>query len=136
MTTTQAGGKITGILALTLATDLALNPGDFVQLIGNYKVGLADGTKPCLGYVSVAALKGTSTATSYGVSRPTTGSQVTVEVRGLSVKVHAAGATIAAGVGGGITSAGALGPDGANIAHVGIALTGGTVGVSIDVLVQ
>src|SRR4051812_9217296 len=85
VTTTSSGGKITGLLALTMATDVALQVGDYVHIVGDYKVGLANGTKAILGEVSVRSVKRTSTATSETFPVVgTTGSQVTVEARGFS----------------------------------------------------
>src|SRR4051812_29104720 len=125
MTTTAAGGKITGLLALTCKADTALNVGDFVMVTGPYTVALADGTKPVLGHVSVRNVKRVSDAntTTFPVA-DFPGGQVTVEARGLYVKTHPAGAAIVAGVGVGIDATGALVPDGANVAHIGVALTG------------
>lgn len=137
MTTTAAGGKITGLLALTCATDVALAVGDFVHLVGDYKVGLADGTKAVLGHVSVRNVKRTSTATSttFPVG-DTPGGQVTVEARGLYVTTHNAGGTIAAGDKVGIGAGNVLVVVATGVEPIGVALTGGTTGNPIDVLVN
>jgi hypothetical protein len=135
MTTTRPGGKITGILALTFATDLALESGDYVQVIGEYKVGLANGTKPVVGRVSVAALRGTSSVSSYTVARPTTGSQVTVEALGFAVATRPCGGAITAGAEVGVNSASAIVPVGTGVASIGIALTSTTTaGQMVDIL--
>lgn len=138
MTTTTAGGKITGLLALTCLTDVALAVGDFVHLVGNYKVALADGTKPVLGHVSVRNVKRTSspTSTSYPVAA-TPGGQVTVETPGFYVKTHVAGAGgVTAGTDVGIGAAGALLTAGAGVRTIGVALTTGAAGAAVDVLVS
>lgn len=138
MTTTTAGGKITGLLALTCLTDVALAVGDFVHLVGNYKVALADGTKPVLGHVSVRNVKRTSspTSTSFPVAA-TPGGQVTVETPGFYVKTHPAGAGgVVAGQAVGIGAAGALLPVAGGVREIGVALTTAAVGVACDVLVS
>jgi hypothetical protein len=139
MTTTNSGGKITGLLALTCTTDQALNIGDFVSVVGDYQVALATGAKPVLGHVSVKNVRrdlGTQTHGSTFPVADTPGGQVTVEARGLYVKEHAAGAAITAGAAVGIGAAGALLPVGAGVTPLGIALNGAAAaGVFIDVLV-
>jgi hypothetical protein len=137
MTTTSSGGKITGLLALTFATDVALNVGDFVHVVGAYKVAAADGTKPIIGHVSVRSVirqNVSGVSTSFPVAT-TTGGQVTVEVYGFGVKQHSSGAAITAGALVGINSSGALVPAGTSIANVGVALTAATAASqNVDVL--
>lgn len=140
MTTTSAGGKITGLLALTCTTDIALQVGDFVHLVGDYKVALADGSKPVLGHVSVRnvkrALGDDTTGSSFPVA--STPGDVTVEVPGFYVKTHAADAAIAAGQPVGIGAGGDLvvDPGDGTVGHVGLALTSAAAaGTLIDVLV-
>jgi hypothetical protein len=136
MTTTASGGKITGLLALTMVGSTALALGDFVMVTGDYTVSLADGTKPVIGHVSVRNVKRTSDAnsTSYPVNNP--GGDVTVEAIGFYVKVHPAGAAITAGEGVGMNATGQLVPDGAGVAHLGVALTGAAAAATnVDVLV-
>lgn len=139
MTTTTTKGRITGMLALTMATDLALAVGDFVQMVGDYKVGLCDGTKPCVGTVSVRSVKRVSdvNSTTFPVAT-TTGGQVTVEARGLSVLTRNAGAAFAAGVKVGLNNVGAIvayADGSATVAYLGISLTASTgAGVEVDIL--
>lgn len=135
MTTTRTKGRITGLLALTMAADVALQSGDHVSVIGDYKVGLCDGTKPILGHVSVRSVHRSSTvlATSYPIV-DTTGAQVTVEARGFYVQTTVADAAIAAGAKVGIDASGHLVANGAS--NLGIALTTTTAaGQPIDVFV-
>lgn len=137
MTTTRTKGRVTGLLAGTFATDLALAEIDPVMVISDYKVGLADGTKPVIGHVSVRSVKRVvdNFSSTYPVAT-TTGGQVTVELRGLMVVTRNAGAILAAGVGVGFNSSGALVADGAGVAHYGVLLTAsGAVGAEVDVLV-
>jgi hypothetical protein len=139
MTNKNAGGRITGLLALTCEAAVSLRVGDHVHLTGPYTVGLADGTKPPLGRVSVSNKRrvlGTETTGSdieYGVA----GGEVTVEVPGFAVHTHPAGAAITAGQAVGIGAAGALLPVGAGVTKIGLALTSaGGAGVAIDYLLQ
>jgi hypothetical protein len=137
MTTTTTKGRISGLLALTCASDVALAKGDSVHVVGDYKVALADGTKPVIGHIGVRSVARvvTDTASTFPVAT-TTGSQVTVEARGLMVRTMLAGAAIAAGAGVGINSSAALVTDGTGVAHIGVALTHTTAaGQEIDVLV-
>ena len=137
MTTTSSGGRITGLLALTCATDVALAEGDVVHMVGDYKVGLADGTKALVGSVSVRSVKRTTSPTSseYPVAT-TTGGQVTVEALGFSVQTRTAGEAIAAGAEVGINSDGDMVTLAASTAKYGIALTHSTAAAQdIDVLV-
>lgn len=137
MATKTAGGRITGHLALTLEAGVALQEGDYVMLTGDYTCGLADGTKPVIGHVSVRNVKRVSTATTdeYPVGNP--GGDVTVEARGWNVHTKAAGAAFAAGVDVGVNAAGALVPVAAGVAKVGVSLMASTgAGVLVDVLAQ
>jgi hypothetical protein len=136
MTTKRSGGRITGRLALTCEAATALQIGDYVHLVGDYTVGIADGSKPVLGHVSVRNVKRTSTATtdSFPVGAP--GEDVTVEARGFDVHIAVASAAIAAGAPVGVSGTGALvavAPGAAS--QVGIALTAATAaGQRVDVL--
>lgn len=137
MTTTIAGGRITGHLALTVIATAALQEQDDVMLTGDYTVGLADGTKPSIGHVSVRNVKRTATATtdSFPVGNP--GGDVTVEARGFNVRCKLSGGVITAGNFVKINNLGALVDGGvvASIANVGIALTSATAaGQNVDVL--
>lgn len=137
MTTKRYGGRITGRMALTCEAAVALNTGDYVMLTGDYTVGLADGTKSVLGYVSVKNVKRTVTATSdtFPVGAP--GQAVTVEARGFDVHVHTSGGAFAAGADVGVNATGALVAVAAGVAKVGIALVAATAaGQSVDVLMQ
>lgn len=120
MTTSQAGGKITGHLALTCTGQVALQVGDHVHVSGNYTVAKADGTKAVLGTVSVANVKRGSDG-AWPVADA--GGDVTVEARGFAVYNATAGAAISAGQEVGIGSANTLVPAGSNVATCGIALT-------------
>ena len=137
MTTTSTKGRITGMFALTLAADVALAEGDPVHIDGPYHCTLSDGSKPVVGHVSVRSVKRVVDAISSTFPvQNTTGSQVTVEARGLMVVTRLAGAAVAAGVGVGFNNTGALVADGAGVAHYGVALTATTAaGQEIDVLV-
>lgn len=139
MTTTAAGGKITGLLALTFTTDVALQVGDFVMVTGNYKVALADGSKSVVGHVSVRNVKRTNVSgvsTTFPDQSSPTGTTVTVEARGLYVKQHSSGAAITAGADVGINGSGALVTVTTGVAKVGVALTAATgSGQNVDVLV-
>lgn len=135
-TSRQSGGKITGLLALTMETLVALNKDDWVHVSGDYQVALANGTKPLLGRVSVKNIKVTQTSMSRTVGVADTPGVVTVEARGLSVETVTSGAAITAGAQVGIGAAGTLVPVAAGVAHLGIALMAATAaGQSIDVLV-
>lgn len=101
MTTKLAGGKITGLLALTMEADYAAEVGDIVEVNGNFTVGLSAGVNPVLGRVSVANKKRVgSTFPSANVP-----GDVTVEALGLYVD------KVQAGVGG-ITAGAFVKPDG------------------------
>lgn len=139
MTNKNAGGRITGLLALTCEAAVSLRVGDHVHLTGPYTVGLADGTKPVLGRVSVSnkrrvlgdALSGSS------IEHGVPGGEVTVEVPGFAVLTHPAGAAIAAGTLVGIGAGGALVAAGAGVSTVGLALTTTTAaGQTLDYLQQ
>lgn len=136
MTTTAAGGRITGLLALTCIGSYGAAVGDFVHLSGDYTVALADGTKPVLGRVSVANVKRLSTVTSsqFPVANP--GGDVTVEVAGFYVTKMNSGGAITVGTAVGIGAGGALLAAGAGVSTIGIALKGATgAGQAVDVLV-
>lgn len=141
MTTTTTKGRVTGLLALTCATDLALAEGDMVHLVGPYKVGLADGTKPLLGTVSVRSVKRVVDAISstFPVAT-TTGGQVTVEALGLMVLTRNAGAALSAGQRVGINASGAIvayAEGSTTVSYLGIALTSPSgAGVEMDILAK
>lgn len=137
MTTKTHGGRITGHLALTVQATVALQEDDDVMLTGDYTVGLADGTKPSIGHVSVRNVKRTVTATSddFPVGNP--GGDVTVEALGYNVRVKTSGGAIAAGNYVNVNGVGALVDGGVarTVATVGIALMAATAaGQPIDVL--
>lgn len=133
MTTKASGGKITGLLALTMEATAALAVGDPVHVSADYTVAKADGTKPVLGHVSVANKK--RLAGAYPVDNP--GGDVTVEARGFSVRTIVSGGIIAVGSEVGHGAAGALLAAGAGVSTVGIALMGAAgAGTSIDVLIK
>lgn len=127
MTTKKAGGRITGLLALTCEASVALQVGDFVHLSGDYEVALADGTKPVLGTVSVRNVKRTSTPTSTDFPVGNPGGDVTVEARGVMVVTRVAGGAIPAGSRVKVDGTSALVAAAAgDAAQVGIALTATT----------
>lgn len=136
MTTKLAGGKITGILALTMEASEALVVGDPVHVDDDYSVAKADGTKPILGNVSVANVKREANSGRYPVSNVP--GDVTVEARGFSVRRMTSGAAVTVGGFVGIDAtqrAVDVLPDAVNV--VGIALMGaGAADVDIDVLVR
>lgn len=140
MTTTTTKGRVTGALALTMATDQALNVGDFVHVIAPYKVALSDGTKPIIGTVTVRSVKrvNTGTSASYPVAT-TTGGQITVDVKHFMVLTRTTTTAITAGQKVGVGSTGALAvyTDGSTtVAYIGIALTTttGTTPQELDIL--
>jgi hypothetical protein len=100
VTTKITGGKVTGLLALTVEAQAGLEIGDAVHLTGPYEVNLADGTKPVLGTVSAANKK--RSGSSFPVAN--TPGDCTVEARGLFVATSTAGA-------GGITAGLLFKPD-------------------------
>lgn len=97
MTTKQSGGKITGILALTMEATVGLDVGDWVHVNGDYTVALADGTKAVLGRCSVSNKKSVSTAMSYTAGVDRVPGDVTIEARAVSVETTVSGDVIAAG---------------------------------------
>lgn len=136
MVTKLEGGKITGLLALTVEAQVATEIGDAVHVTGPYEVGLADGTKPVLGLVSVANKKSQFGAAARDPLVPGT---VTVEARGFMVRTIEAAGAIAAGVGVVYAPAGpvAAGTAGGGTEVVGIALTPTTAaGQLFDVLIK
>lgn len=129
MTTKSAGGKVTGILALTLEGQEALAIGDPVHITGDYECEKADGTKPVVGYVSVANVKRSTTTGFYPTANVP--GDVTVEAFGWSVRTFVSGGAITAGTKVGVSATSKLeAADGTN--DVGIALTG-AAGVDEDV---
>lgn len=137
MATKTAGGRITGHLALTCEASVALQEGDDVMVTDDYTVGLADGSKPSIGHVSVKNVKRTVTSTSdtFPVGNP--GGDVTVEALGYNVRVKTASEAIAAGNYVEVGAAGAITDGGVTrtVATVGVALVGATAaGQSIDIL--
>jgi len=131
MTTTSAGGKITGFIALTFSTDEVLAEGDPVHVVGDYEVAKADGTKAIVGYVSVPSYtRGPSGLTAAA-------GQVTVEAIGFSVMTVNSGAAIAAGAEVGVGAAKKYVTSAASTARIGVALTAASgASQKIDVLVQ
>lgn len=97
MVSKNSGNKITGLLALTCEAQEATSVGDPVHLTGPMEVELADGTKPVLGYVSVANTKRTNSLMGTSVGNPLVPGPVTVETPGFFVRDMVAGATIEAG---------------------------------------
>lgn len=130
---TAAGGKISGLLALTFETDVSLPEGTPVHVSDDYEVERADGTKIVVGTVDVANVARS------GGAYPTyvTPGIVTVEARGFSVRTYTATETITAGEGVKANATGIEGgatPDDAG--YLGVALIGGDAEDSIDVLNQ
>lgn len=133
MTTKTEGGRITGLLALTVQAQVALNAGDAVVVTGDYEVGLATDVKPVLGHVSVA-----NKAPVHGVAtRPAqVPGDVTVEARGFYVNLTTAAGVIAAGMPVGYNATGGMVQVALGAANAcGIALQAATgAGDKIDVL--
>jgi hypothetical protein len=139
MATTKPGGRITGHLALTVIGSVALQEGDDVIVTDDYEVGLADGSKPSIGHVSVRNVKRTATATtdSFPVDNP--GGDVTVEARGYNVRCELSGGAIVAGNYVKVNGTGDLVDGGVvwSVANVGIALTSTTgAGQKFDLMSQ
>jgi hypothetical protein len=137
MTTTAAGGKITGLLALTCdaAAGVTLAVGDWVEITANYTVNKqTTGTKPLLGVVTVGNVKRLGGA--YPVANP--GGQVTVDVPGFMVRTVKSAGAVTVGTRVGIAQATQkLAAAGAGVANIGIALTSASaVDQDVDVLVQ
>jgi hypothetical protein len=133
MTTKQSGGKITGILALTMEATVGLDVGDWVHVNGDYTVALADGTKPVLGRCSVSNKKSVSTAMSYNAGLDRVPGDVTIEARAVSVETTVSGGVFAAGAPVGITAAGLVGVAADAVNRVGTALMASTAaGQDID----
>lgn len=148
ITTKASGGKITGLLALTLEAQSALQVNDPVHIVGDYMCDKADGTKPIVGFVSV---RNVGRGTSLTGGSPNAGfypvaavpGDVTVEARGLMVQPLTASAAITAGHRVGVTTAGVVVDAGdlsgavpATTAVIGIALEPASgAGVTFDVLI-
>lgn len=137
MVTKAPKGKITGLLALTMEAQVALDVGDFVAITGDYEVGLADGTKPVLGHCSVSNKKRVSNVMSTEVGVPNVPGAVTIEARGLYVQPVLAGGAFAAGVEVGIGAENTVVAAGAGVATIGISLMASTAeGDEVDILVR
>lgn len=136
MTTKLAGGKITGLLALSVEAQAALEIGDPTMITGPYEVGLMDGSRPLLGHVSVAN-KGRSGSTFPASIVP---GPCTVEALGLYVRTCPAGADIDAGEAVGYSAGGLLVPRGFGLGSGGTnevqtltrTSTGGTITLTFD----
>lgn len=136
MTTKRSGGKITGILALTMEATVGLDVGDWVHVNGDYTVALADGSKVVLGRCSVSNKKRVNTPMSTQVGVDNIPGDVTIEARGISVETVTSGGAITAGapVGWNGTAVVAVAVDAIN--RIGTALMAATAsGQSIDVLI-
>jgi hypothetical protein len=129
MTTKTSGGKITGLLALTCEAQEALDVGDWVQLVGDYEVELADGTKPVLGKCSVSNKKRVSSVLGTSVGNANVPGDVTIETPAFWVSTEVAAADVTAGQEVAITANGLV-PFGAAAAsevnRITITATGGT----------
>jgi hypothetical protein len=137
MTTKRSGGKITGLLALTLEATVATDVGDYVMVNGDYTCALADGSKPVLGKVSVSNKKRISNTMGTSVGNPSVPGDVTVEARGLYVDTVLAGGAFAAGVEVGIGAANTVVVAGGGVATIGISLMASTgAGDDVDILVR
>lgn len=133
MTTKATGGKITGLLALTVEAQEALDVGDVVMLTGDYEVNLSDGTG-VLGRVSVSNKKRISGVMGTSVGNPKVPGDVTVEVPGFFVAQMELGATLAAGAQVGTNDGKTVVAVGTGVARIGTLLTGGDDGDLADVL--
>lgn len=135
MATTAAGGKITGLLALTFQTDAELEVGDWVEVVDAYEVAKqTTGTKPLVGVVTVA--NKTRVGNAYPEGNP--GGNVTVDVPGFMVRTVKSAGAVTAGTRVGIAQASQkLAAAGTGVANIGIALTAATAAdQDVDVLVQ
>lgn len=136
MTTKRPKGKITGLLALTVEAQVATDIGDWVHVMGDYEVALADGTKPVLGRVSVSNKKSTTSPMARTVGVPNVPGDVTVEARGLYVVTEIAAGAFAAGVEVGVGAGGVVAA-GTGVSTIGIALMASTgAGDEVDILVR
>ena len=140
MTTKSVGGKITGLLALTLEATTALAVGDPVHVSGDYQVAKADGSKSCIGYVSVKNVRRGTGASAGLYPVANTPGDVTVEARGYAVKSFVAAAAITAGQDVGFAAANPgqliVFTGAAATTKIGAALAGGSIGASIETLIQ
>lgn len=132
MTTKTSGGRITGLIALSMEAEVALQVGDAVMGSGDYECILATNAKAVIGHVSVAnkePVRGVATRPAQ-VPGP-----CTVEARGFYVRKVTAGGVIAGGDSVGYDATGALVAVALGAANqCGIALTGGAAAAKIDVL--
>lgn len=129
MTTKTAGGKITGLLALTVEAQEAMEVGDWVQLSGDYEVELADGTKSVFGKVSVPNKKRISSVLGTSVGNPSVPGVVTVETPAFWVSTETAAEAIAAGDDVALTASGLVTAATAavnEVSKITITATGGT----------
>lgn len=129
MVTKASGGKITGLLALTMEAQDALDVGDWVHVTGDYEVHSADGSKSILGKCSVSNKKRISTAMGTSVGNANVPGVVTVEALGFWVSTEIAAAAITAGQRVAVTAEGLV-PHAAGAANevskLTITATGGT----------
>lgn len=132
MTTKTSGGRITGLIALSMEAEVALNTGDQVMGSGDYECILGTNAKPIIGHVSVAnkePVRGVATRPAQ-VPGP-----VTVEARGFYVRKVTAGGIIAAGDPVGYDATGVLVAVALGAANeCGVALTGAAAAAKLDVL--
>lgn len=126
MTTKQSGGKITGLLALTMEAQESIDFNDPIHVIGDYEVEKADGTRPVLGYASVINRGRVGNAFGTSVNNAVVPGDITVEARGLMVVEVEAGAPIEAG------REVAVGADSKHYANVG----GGTPTNEVQVITE
>lgn len=132
MTTKTSGGRITGLIALSMEAEVALNVGDAAMGSGDYECILATSAKPVIGHVSVANKAPTRGTATRAAEVP---GPVTVEARGFYVRRVTAGGIIAGGDPVGYDAAGALVTVLIGAANeCGVALTGGAAAAKIDVL--
>lgn len=134
MVSKGSGGKITGLLALTVEAQEAMDVGDIAMITGDYEVNLADGTAPVLGRVSVSNKGRISNVMGTSVGNPVVPGAVTVEVPAFFVSTETLGAVLAAGAEVGVNAAGDIVAVGAGVARIGQLLTGGAIGDDADVL--
>jgi hypothetical protein len=133
LTTKRSKGRITGLLALTLEAQSALEVGDAVIVTGDYECDVPDGTSPIIGHVSVAnkePTRGTATRD------PQVPGDVTVEAMGWYVRTFIANGAITAGTLVGVSAASPreVVTAGAGVTNVGIALMTVADGDEVDVL--
>lgn len=137
MTTTIAGGKISGRFSLTGQAQSALIFNDPVKIVGDYLFDKADSTHPVIGYVTVPNVARGTGALAGTYPQTQVPGDVSVDVRAHAVVCPVAGS-------GGVASGNAIKIDGSggyvvgagpsDASFVGYALTTAVAGAVFDLL--